>query len=39
VRAIAEGRGGPIPSFLGRMAWSSLILLPILAAISCLFFS
>jgi Na+/H+ antiporter NhaD/arsenite permease-like protein len=39
VRAIAEERGVPMPSFLGYMVWSSLILLPIFAAISWLFFT
>ena len=37
VRAIAEERGVPMPSFLGYMLWSSLILLPIFAASSWLF--
>ena len=37
VRAIAEERGVPMPSFLGYMLWSSLILLPIYAASSWLF--
>jgi Na+/H+ antiporter NhaD/arsenite permease-like protein len=39
VRAIAEERGVRMPSFLGYMVWSSLILLPIFAAISWLFFT
>jgi Na+/H+ antiporter NhaD/arsenite permease-like protein len=39
VRAIAEERGVAMPSFLGYMVWSSLILLPIFAAISWLFFT
>ena len=39
VRAIAEERGVPMPSFLGYMLWSSLILLPIFAASSWLFFT
>ena len=39
VRAIAEERGVRMPSFLGYMAWSALILLPIFALISWLFFA
>jgi Na+/H+ antiporter NhaD/arsenite permease-like protein len=39
VRAIAEERGVRMPSFLGYMVWSSLILLPIFAVISWLFFT
>jgi Na+/H+ antiporter NhaD/arsenite permease-like protein len=39
VRAIAEERGVRMPSFLGYMIWSSLILLPIFAVISWLFFT
>jgi Na+/H+ antiporter NhaD/arsenite permease-like protein len=39
VRAIAEERGVRMPSFLGYMVWSSLILLPIFAMISWLFFT
>ena len=39
VRSIAEERGVPMPSFFGYMAWSSLILLPIFAVISWIFFA
>jgi hypothetical protein len=39
VRAIAEERSVPMPSFLSYTVWSSLILLPIFAAISWLFFT
>jgi Na+/H+ antiporter NhaD/arsenite permease-like protein len=39
VRAIAEERGVRMPSFLGYMVWSSVILLPIFVAISWLFFT
>lgn len=38
VRAIAEERGVPMPSFFGFMVWSGLILLPIFALISWIFF-
>ena len=38
VRAIAEERGIPMPSFFGYMIWSSLILLPIFALVSWIFF-
>ncbi len=38
VRAIAEERGIPMPSFFGFMAWSGLILLPIFALVSWIFF-
>jgi Na+/H+ antiporter NhaD/arsenite permease-like protein len=39
VRAIAEERGVRMPSFLGYMVWSSVILLPIFVVISWLFFT
>ncbi len=38
VRAIAEERGVPMPSFFGYMIWSCLILMPIFAVISWIFF-
>jgi Na+/H+ antiporter NhaD/arsenite permease-like protein len=38
VRAIAEERGVRMPSFLGYMVWSGLILLPTFGLISWLFF-
>ena len=38
VRAIAEERGVPMPSFFGYMAWSSVILLPIFALVSWIYF-
>ena len=38
VRSIAEERGIPMPSFFGYMIWSSLILLPIFAVVSWVFF-
>ena len=39
VRSIAEERGVPMPSFFGYMIWSGLILMPIFAVISWLFFA
>ena len=39
VRAIAEERGVRMPSFLGYMAWSTLILLPIFGLVTWLFFT
>ncbi|MFN0245001.1 MAG: sodium:proton antiporter [Planctomycetota bacterium] len=38
VRAIAEENGIRMPSFFGYMLWTSLILLPIFAAVTLLFF-
>ena len=38
VKSIAESRGVKMPSFLGYMAWSGLILLPVFAALTLLFF-
>jgi len=38
VKAIAEEQGIRMPSFVGYMAWSSAILLPIFAVITLLFF-
>ncbi len=39
VKAIAEERGIPMPSFFGYMIWSVLILMPIFLLISFLFFA
>ncbi len=39
VRAIAEERGIPMPSFFGYMAWSGLILLPLFAVVSYIYFA
>jgi Na+/H+ antiporter NhaD/arsenite permease-like protein len=38
VKSIAESRGVTMPGFLGYMAWSSLILLPIFAVLTLVFF-
>ncbi|GAB2464290.1 sodium:proton antiporter [Comamonas humi] len=38
VKAIAESRGVPMPSFFGYMAWSCGVLLPLLAIITWIFF-
>ncbi|MCB9948501.1 MAG: sodium:proton antiporter [Rhodospirillaceae bacterium] len=38
VRSIAEARGVSMPSFFGYMAWSCLILLPIFALVTWVFF-
>lgn len=38
VRSIAEERGIAMPSFFGYMAWSGLILLPLFAVVTFLFF-
>jgi len=38
VKAIATSRGVPMPSFFGYMLWSGLILLPIFALLSWVFF-
>jgi Na+/H+ antiporter NhaD/arsenite permease-like protein len=37
VRAIAEGSGVRMPSFLGYMAWSGAVLLPLFVAVTVLF--
>lgn len=37
VRAIAEERGVPMPSFFGYMLWSGLILLPLFGIVTLLF--
>jgi Na+/H+ antiporter NhaD/arsenite permease-like protein len=38
VRAIAEERGVPMPSFFGYMVWSCIFLLPLFGLITWLFF-
>ena len=38
VRAIAEERGIKMPSFFGYMAWSTVILLPVFAVVTYVFF-
>ena len=38
VRSIAEERGIAMPSFFGYMAWSGIILLPLFAVITLIFF-
>ena len=38
VRAIAEERGIKMPSFFGYMAWSAVILLPLFAVVTYVFF-
>jgi Na+/H+ antiporter NhaD/arsenite permease-like protein len=38
VRAIAQERGVPMPSFFGYMAWSCGILIPIFALVTVIFF-
>jgi len=38
VKSIAESRGVKMPSFLGYMGWSALILLPLFAVLTLLFF-
>ncbi|HEX5080373.1 MAG TPA: sodium:proton antiporter [Geminicoccaceae bacterium] len=38
VRAIAEERGVPMPSFFGYMAWSCLFLLPLFGLVTWVFF-
>jgi len=39
VKSIAERRGVKMPSFIGYLAWSTLILLPTFALVTVLFFS
>lgn len=39
VKAIAEERGIPMPSFFGYMIWSGLILIPIFILVSFIFFA
>jgi Na+/H+ antiporter NhaD/arsenite permease-like protein len=39
VRSIAESRGVRMPGFLGYMAWSTLILLPVFGLVTLLFFA
>ena len=38
VKSIAESRGVKMPSFLGYLVWSALILLPIFAVVTLMFF-
>jgi Na+/H+ antiporter NhaD/arsenite permease-like protein len=38
VKAIAEERGVAMPSFFGYMAWSGVVLVPLLAVTGFLFF-
>jgi Na+/H+ antiporter NhaD/arsenite permease-like protein len=38
VKAIAEQRGVPMPSFFGYLVWSLLVLVPLLVATSLIFF-
>jgi Na+/H+ antiporter NhaD/arsenite permease-like protein len=38
VKAVASSRGVPMPSFFGFMLWSGLILLPLFALLTLLFF-
>ncbi len=38
VKAIAEERGVPMPSFFGYMAWSAVVLLPLFGILTFLFF-
>ena len=38
VKSIAEARGVRMPSFLGYMAWSGAILVPLFAALTWVFF-
>jgi Na+/H+ antiporter NhaD/arsenite permease-like protein len=38
VRSIAEARGVQMPSFAGYMAYSGLVLLPVFALVSVLYF-
>ncbi len=39
IKSIAEARGVKMPSFIGYMAWSSAILLPLFALLTALFFA
>jgi Na+/H+ antiporter NhaD/arsenite permease-like protein len=38
VKLIAEDAGVPMPSFFGYMAWSAALLLPLMVAVTLLFF-
>jgi len=38
VRAIAEEQGVPMPSFFGYCAWAAVILLPLFALMTVIFF-
>lgn len=39
IKSIAEARGVKMPSFIGYMAWSAAILLPVFALLTMLFFA
>ncbi len=39
VKSIAEARGVKMPSFLGYLAWSTAVLLPIFVLLTILFFA
>ena len=39
VKAIAEGQGVKMPSFFGYMLWSGVILLPLFALMTRVFFA
>ena len=39
IKSIAEARGVKMPSFLGYVAWSTAILLPVFALLTILFFA
>ncbi|MGZ8981867.1 MAG: sodium:proton antiporter, partial [Burkholderiaceae bacterium] len=39
VKAVAASRGVPMPSFFGYMLWSGLVLLPLFALLTVLFFN
>jgi len=39
IKSIAEARGVKMPSFIGYMAWSTAILLPVFALVTMLFFA
>jgi Na+/H+ antiporter NhaD/arsenite permease-like protein len=38
VKSIAQSRGVAMPTFLGYMGWSTLVLLPIFALLTLVFF-
>jgi Na+/H+ antiporter NhaD/arsenite permease-like protein len=38
VKSIAEARGVKMPSFIGYMAWSTVILLPVFTLLTMVFF-
>jgi hypothetical protein len=39
VKSIAEARGVKMPSFLGYMAWSTAVLLPVFGLLTVMFFA